>query len=249
MSRLHLAGLAVAAILGVATPAAGQPAEPPASTTTDRWSVTVAPYLWATSMDGTASVGGTEADVDLPFGDIVEDLSFGAMLLVDIQKGRFGIGVDGLFARVSPEGEVGDVEIDVTSDTAQLAVAPYYRLVEWQYGESASGRPLHLIVAPEAGFRFTYMSTELDIRGGPSVDGSKSWVDPLIGSRIGLDLSDRWAIAGEADIGGFGVGSDFTWNVQAFVGYRTTCLGCPPPGRSATALSTRITTTTASSGT
>jgi hypothetical protein len=210
MSRLHAGLLAVAAIVGAAMPAAGQEAEPPAWRPGDDWSVTVAPYLWLSSMDGTASVAGTEADVDLPFDDIVKDLSFGAMLLVDIQKGRLGIGVDGLFARVLPEGEVGDVEIDVTSDSAQLAVLPYYRLVEWQYDVSASGRPLHLTVAPEAGFRFTYMSTELDIRGGPSVDGSKSWVDPLIGSRIGLDLSDNWAIAGEADIGGFGVGSDFT---------------------------------------
>jgi formylglycine-generating enzyme required for sulfatase activity len=46
-----------------------------------------------------------------------------------------------------------------------------------------------------------------------------------IGSHIGLDLTDRWAIAGEANVGGFGVGSDFTWNVQAFVGYRTTLFG------------------------
>jgi hypothetical protein len=43
-------------------------------------------------------------------------------------------------AIASAAREVGDLEIDVTSDTAQLAVLPYYRLVEWQYGVSALGR-------------------------------------------------------------------------------------------------------------
>jgi len=72
-------------------------------------------------------------------------------------------------------------------------------------------------VAPEAGFRRTYMRTELEVRRSPTVDGSESWVDPLIGSRIGLGLTDRWTIGGEANVGGFGVGSDFTWNAQAAV--------------------------------
>jgi hypothetical protein len=225
MSRLHAGWLAMAATLVGEAPAAGQQAEPSASAAGEEWTVTVAPYLWATTLDGTASVAGTEADVDVPFSDLLKDLSGGAMLLVGVEKNRFGIGVNGLYARVSPDSDVGPIEIDATSDTAQLAIAPYYRLVEWQYGVSSSGRPLRLFVSPEAGLRFNYLRTELEIRGGPTVDGSESWVDPLIGSRIGLDLSDSWAIAGEANIGGFGVGSDFTWNVQAFIGYRTALFG------------------------
>jgi hypothetical protein len=95
----------------------------------------------------------------VPFKDTLKDLSGGAMLLVSLEKGRFGIAADGLFARVSPDSEMGDIEIDATTDSAQLAVGPYYRLIEWQYGTSSSGRPLQLVVAPEAGFRLTYMRT------------------------------------------------------------------------------------------
>ena len=179
-------------------------------------------------MDGHAAVGGIKSDVDVPVQDVLKDLSFGAMLAVDVQKDRFGVGVNGLFARVSPDSEVGDIKIDATSDSAQLAILPFYRLVEWQYGVSSSRQPLRLVVAPEAGFRYTYLRTELEIRGGPgTVDGSESWVDPLIGSRIGLDLTDRWAIGGEGNFGGFGVGSDFTWNAQAYVGYEITLFGRP----------------------
>jgi hypothetical protein len=212
----------MALALGAASPAVGQSADEPA---TDRWTVTVAPYLWATSMDGNATVRGIESDVDLPFSDILKDLAFGAMMVVDVQKDRFGIGVNGVFARVSPHNEVRGIDIDTTSDTVQLGVAPYYRVIDWQYGVSSSGQPLRLAVAPEAGFRFTYLRAELDVQRGPTVDQNESWVEPLIGSRFGVDLADHWTLAAEANIGGFGVGSDFAWNAQAFLGYQTILLG------------------------
>jgi hypothetical protein len=224
MERVYVGWLALVATLGAAMPAIGQQAEPAAPPTNDRWTVSVAPYLWAAAMDGHASVAGARLDVDVPFKDTLKDLSGGAMLLVSLEKGRFGIAVDGLFARVSPDSEVGDVEIDAS---AQLAVGPFYRLLEWQYGTSSSGRPLLLVVAPEAGFRLTHMRTEIEIRGGSTVDGSETWVDPLLGSRIRLGLSDRWGIAAEGNFGGFGVGSDFTWNAQAFVGYEASLFGRP----------------------
>ncbi|MGH6920823.1 MAG: hypothetical protein ACREJ0_24335 [Geminicoccaceae bacterium] len=190
-------GLALTALamLAGATSAVAQSTDTPA--TGDRWLLRVAPYLWATAMEGNATVAGIKSDVDVPFSDILKDLSLGAMLLADAQKGRVGIAVNGLFARVSPDNEVGGVEIDTTSDTVQLGVAPYYRVVDWTYRESSSGKPLRLIVEPEAGFRFTYLRAALEVRGGRSVDKSESWVEPLIGSRFGLDLADRWTIAAE----------------------------------------------------
>jgi hypothetical protein len=212
---------AMAATLATVTSAAAQQPAAPG----DRWTVTVAPYLWATSLDGHAAVRGIKADVDVPFDDVLQDLSGGLMMAVDVARGRFGIGINGLFARVSSDTDVGPIEIDTTSDIGQLVIAPYYRVLEWAYRMSSSGRPLFLRAGPEAGFRYSYLRTELDVRGGRTVDQSESWVDPLIGSRIGLDITDRWAIAGEANVGGFGVGSDFTWNVQAFVGYRTSVFG------------------------
>jgi hypothetical protein len=226
MIRVHLKWLGTAATLAATAPAVAQQIE----TTTaagDRWTVSVAPYLWLASMDGNATVGGVKSDVDVPFSDLLKDLSGGLMVAADVQKGRFGIGINGLFARVSPDSDVGPIEIDVTNDSAQLAALPYYRLGEWQYRVSSSGQPMRLVVAPEAGFRVTYMRTELEIRRGPTFDSSETWVDPLIGSRIGLDLTDHWTIAGEGNLGGFGVGADFTWNAQGLVAYRTTLFGRP----------------------
>ena len=218
--------LATLALLAVVAPAAAQSTD--AAGTGDHWLIRIAPYLWATSLDGNATVAGIKSDVDVPFSDILKDLSLAGMLLVDVQKDRFGVAVNGVFARVSPDNEVGGVKIKTTSDTVQLGVAPYYRVVDWAYRTSPSGKPLRLTVEPEAGFRFTYLRAELDVRhGGPSVDESESWVEPLIGSRFGIDLSDNWNLTAEGNVGGFGVGSDLAWNVQGFVGYKTSLFGVP----------------------
>ena len=191
----------------------------------DRWRATLAPYLWMISLDGDAAIGGIETDVDVPFKDAIQDLSFGGMLLGTVRKGRLGFVVNGVFSRVSSDEDVGPFEIDARSDLGQVTVAPFYRLVEYQYGETASGRPLRFVVEPLAGARANWLRGELQVRGGRQIDQTELWVDPIIGARTGLDLSDRLGLFGEGDIGGVVTGSDFAWNLQAYVGYRTTILG------------------------
>jgi hypothetical protein len=205
----------------------------------DRWTFVVAPYLWAISLDGDAEVKGVETDVDVPFSDAVKDLSFGGMLLVDARRGRFGIAANGVFTRVSPNEEVGPIEIDATSDLAQLGVGPYYRAIAWQYGETAAGQPLRLIVEPWVGARLNHLRLELELnrqgrfqdvdlgRVGQHFDDSETWVDPIVGTRFALNLTERWIVAGEADVGGVLAGSDLSWNVQGYLGYRTSVLGQP----------------------
>jgi hypothetical protein len=175
----------------------------------------------------------------VPFSDALRDLSFGAMLLVDARKGRFGIGMNGVFARTSPDDEIGPIDIEATTDLAQLGIGPYYRAVEWRYGESASGRPLRLILEPWVGARLNHLRLELEVkrqgpfqdidlgRVGEHFDDSETWVDPIVGTRFAVDLAERWIIAGEADVGGVVAGSDLSWNVQGYLGYRTSVLGQP----------------------
>jgi hypothetical protein len=80
-------------------------------------------------------------------------------------------------------------------------------------------------LAPLAGARLTYLRVELDVDPGPTVDDSESWVDPLIGLRGDLELTERLALFAEADVGGFGIGSDLAWNAQLFLTYRTAVFG------------------------
>ncbi len=48
---------------------------------------------------------------------------------------------------------------------------------------------------------------------------NEQWVDPIIGFRGQYNFNDHWYLAGTADVGGFGIGSDLTWSLEAAVGY------------------------------
>ena len=228
LNKMALTLLGMALVGAAGAPASAQttaPGEP------GGWTVSIAPYVWATSLTGDTSVRGVDADVDLPFSDIVDNLAFGGMLGVDVRKGRLGVIFDGVLARQESESDLRRVELDVTVDSSWLGLAPYYRAVDWTFRQSASGKPMRFVVEPLAGIRYTRFRVETDGTGprgnGRQVDRTENWVDPLVGSRFAVDLADQWQVFGEGDIGGFGVGSDLAWNVQAFLGYETTILGRP----------------------
>jgi hypothetical protein len=227
----HIKPALVAALLaaGAAAPAQAQDAGEPAA---DRWSVTVAPYLWAARLDGDAKVRGIEADVDVSFQDTLEDLSFAGMAIVEARKGRFGFAVSPLFVRTEADASTGPLDTETTTDIATLGAGVFYRVVDWAFGRTARGEPRTLAIEPLIGARLNYLRSEIDAQleafGGPAgrqVDESETWVDPLVGVNVIAELTERWAVRAEADVGGFGIGSDLTWNAQAIVTYRWTVGG------------------------
>jgi hypothetical protein len=55
-----------------------------------------------------------------------------------------------------------------------------------------------------------------------SGSGSRSWVDPLVGLRAQVNLT-RWLyVKTQGDVGGFGAGSQLTWNALAALGFNFT---------------------------
>lgn len=51
---------------------------------------------------------------------------------------------------------------------------------------------------------------------------TQDWLDPIIGVRAQWNIDERWYLACKSDIGGFSVGSDLAWTLQATVGYNIT---------------------------
>ncbi len=51
-----------------------------------------------------------------------------------------------------------------------------------------------------------------------SAGGSADWVDPFVGMRVRHFITDRVYLAALADVGGFGAGSELTWNAGGGVG-------------------------------
>ena len=215
--RCSVVGLLLGAALFVSDSATGQ--ERASDTPPDRWVVAATTFAWAISVDGHASVGGQKADVDLPFSDTLKDLSMAAMGTVAARHGAFGIYVTPFFSRTRSDEEVGDLEARVRSDTTMLGFGGLYRLVDWEAEAGArgfQGGQLELGL----GARITDLRTEINGRHGlPKFDDSKTWIDPIIGLGTRLELSEHWEIFGDGGIGGFGVGSDLTWDWLLGAGY------------------------------
>jgi hypothetical protein len=49
-------------------------------------------------------------------------------------------------------------------------------------------------------------------------EAGQDWIDPLVGFRYGGPISRRWSFWLRGDVGGFGLGSELTWNLRTGFG-------------------------------
>jgi hypothetical protein len=193
-------GAAVAALLvpgGVA-----------AQSATGGWDHSLTVYMLGAGMDGTAAVGPIEGDVNVPFSDVLENLEFGAMASYRAEHGDLALLGDVIFMGLgaTKHGEHGGrADVDLDQWLVELDAA-------WRIGSGFE------VVG---GVRYSSLAAE--VRVGGEVDrvhgtGSADWVDPVVGLQVKAPLSRTWSFIGRADVGGFGVGSDLTW--QALAGAR-----------------------------
>ncbi len=72
-------------------------------------------------------------------------------------------------------------------------------------------------------------TVQVDVARAVAFDrsGDLEWVDPFVGFRIRHEMGPSKELNLEGDIGGFGVGSDFSWQLVGTYGFDTTCLGTP----------------------
>lgn len=211
--------LNVALILTLIAPAVS--AEEKAKEKSD-WEFQVAPYLWAISTSGDVTVEGQDSDLDLSFDDIWDELNIATMVAFDARKGRWGFYGDIVYANLGKETTVDGIKIDPTINLAWLTAGGFYRLGTWDLSEVPAKNAPTVTVDAFAGARYTYLDIELDFKNvpQPTASGDKHWVDPLVGARAILDLTQRWAVSLNGSVGGFGVGSDFAWDAAGLIGYR-----------------------------
>jgi len=192
----------------------GAPSSQPAGTTNKKkWTFDTTFYGWLAGIDGSVGVGRFSRDFEADFGDIFDNLDLGLMGAIEARNGRWGLLTNLVYVKTSSDftGRFGGTtDFDSTYFLAEFAAA--YRLTR---DPMAKGQ-LDVL----AGLR--YQNVSLDITGprGSSVDGDRNALDPLVGLRYAFPLSTKLYASLEGDVGGFGVDSDFTWNVIGILGYR-----------------------------
>lgn len=192
-------------------PVQQQPAETP-------WSFNLTVYGWATAIDGTISAGGRSADVDIALEDVVKHLDMAFMATAEARYKRWGFMGDLIYARLHddiapPAGIVFASTHEVVKETIGT-FALSYRVVD--------AKPAYLDLF--AGARVYSFYSEIVLRpnlpGGQgfAADGTTTWADPIFGARGRYYVSPIVFLNGYGDAGGFGAGSELSWQVLGAIG-------------------------------
>ncbi len=202
-----LIALLGAAVVTLAVP----PAE--AQSGSNGWEFAIVPYLVAAGMDGSVTVKGIEADVDVPFSDIIDNLDFVAMAHFEMKNQRWVLSSDLFYVKLQASD---DVALGTGSAT-----------VEQTLFEVAGGYRVSPVITLLAGARWVDLGAELRYTGQLAegeVDEGKSWIDPFVGVHFMAPLAERWWFGARGDVGGFGVGSDLAWQAYADIGFNASDL-------------------------
>lgn len=195
----------------------------------DDWHGSAALNLWAPSMSGNLSARSQSIHISESFLEVVKqaDSLFGLNGRFELGKGIFTGYVDGTYLRVGFEDQLTSVGpgVDVTTEMTFLEFGLEVQLGHWlrdEPGSRPAGAPERYIdLSVYLGGRYTDVGLELQTNGAAvSNTQNRSWIDPLVGVRLGIDLCPNWKVVINGDVGGFGVGSQFSWAAQVLFDYR-----------------------------
>jgi hypothetical protein len=190
------------------------------------WTFTLTPYVWTAGLTGdVAAFGGPPVDIDATIPDVLKALDIGIMGLAQARYDRFTVAGDLFWVKLSDDGPMPRgllaEKYDLTITNLMLTgVVGYSILYE-------SNMNLDLVV----GARYWSVDNDLDFKGagtlgpplslqGVSLDQNEGWVDPLVGVKGTVDLSESFFLTGWALVGGFDVSSKYMWDAMGSVGYR-----------------------------
>lgn len=198
----------------------------------DHWRFDFNTWMWMIGADGSVGVGGRKADVDASFGDILDasDSLFSFSGHFEVGHGRWAGYLDAWYGNLGADGLSGPsgmADIDVTFEQLIVDFGVMYRVYQWQPEGIGHGHRLGGIVDLYGGARYNMVSLEVDPAMLASRSQDEHWVDPIIGARLIHPLSENLHARVNGDIGGFGVGSDFTWSATAVLGYDFTIFSIP----------------------
>lgn len=173
------------------------------------------PYLMFPNMSGENQIRNLPpVEVDANPGDIFGQLKFGGMLYFETTKNDWTFSSDLIYMHLAMGLEEGLIvesgEIDLKEFV--LEVAGLKRVTNW--------------LEVGVGSRIVSIKENLEVNtkiGDPGMLSgglTETWFDPVIILRSNGDFNEKWFYQLRGDFGGFGIGSDFTWQIHANVGYK-----------------------------
>lgn len=160
-------------------------------------------YYWSVNMGGSQSAGSANPPVNTDDYEFEFEGAFSANLEGRYDD-RWGFVADLIWIDLSNANKSRDSRMEFSYLQAELD--GYYRIpigrqsIDWLIG-------------------LRYYDADFELSPAP-IAGEANWVDPLLGARWAWPITERWSLAARGDIGGFGIGSDFSWQVLAIADWQ-----------------------------
>ncbi len=208
--RTALRGIAVTAVIAGALVVKSTDAK------AQDWSGQVTLYGWGAGVTGdfTPVTGAPTLSFDKSLSEVLEDLDAALFATALVRRGNLVLFGDLTYTSSSraglvPPGVPASGELTIRS----LTLAAGRRF------DTGGGSHVDLL----GGFRAWSLDGRVSVPAvGIDVAPGSDFVDPIIALRGSAPISDRWSLLGYIDVGGFGAGSDFTWQAAVTANYQAT---------------------------
>jgi hypothetical protein len=178
------------------------------------WDLSLTPYIWAPSIDGTVKGNGMGGESEDEGGSALDYLSGAFMLTVEARRGDWALLGDLLWAQFETEGTLdgaGAEPFEAKNDELLIGLGAARTLSR---GGNAQ-------LDGVFGLRYFHVDLSLDLQETSTFDPSAQadLLDPFVGVRGRVGGETGLFGSAYADVGGFGVSSDLTWQVLATAGW------------------------------
>lgn len=217
------------------------------SSTVPGWQFSIAPYVWAPSIDGAlrytlpqGTGGATQANVGIDSFNILEALNFAAMIGAEARNGRYSLLTDFIYLDLGNSGSkvqsVDFVQVGRNPVSSSLnagtetsvrgslfTLAGGYTLAEggWGQMDAIGGARLFALTARtdvRLATDVTGPGAGLSFARSGQLNRSTTLVDGIVGLRGHVELGGGFHLPYSADVG---TGSSrVTWQAAAAIGYR-----------------------------
>ncbi len=185
----------------------------------DRWHLLSDPYLWTAKISGTAIIGDVTVPVDRGSDGVLGELAFFGNLFVEVGRNRWAGAL-----------EIGTASFDDSTvvDGAGLTPTTLGYGYEILLMRLIVAHRLTALDVPQGvrvfvGARYSSHKLEVSTPADPTdpdASYSEGWLDPIVGGRFHTPLPGNTFVTVGGDVGGFGIGSDFSWTTSGIIGWR-----------------------------
>jgi hypothetical protein len=189
----------------------------PSGSDDEKWTYSLAPFLWAMNINGSSTIGPVTAPLELDFkDDLLDNLDSALMLHFEANKGPLALFAEYQYSKLKPGTELPNgatVNVDYKNILGELGA-----------GYTIDGLNSEATLQVIGGARYYKQTLDAAIASGPTlVEVDESWWDVFLGARVLMPLSDKWSLIIRGD--GATGGSNATWHASGLFDWRFTNWG------------------------